>query len=192
MTKKWHKKRWKFRGAKKCQKRFIYVWPLKKKFWPGTQKKRIFSLIFSLFSWNSEIIEKCQKKTIFIRWSHLDRTHLVKRGSKNSKIAKKWQKMTKKTSKKVQNFGGKFPKKRSQKWKKVSKVSNFWGVPGHPAKGGWTPLYLGVRVLNYMILPLIWLSGKNVKFYSKMTKLRFSKTWHFFHKSENFSKISYF
>ena len=61
------------------------------------------------------------------------------------KNAKKTQKKHKKNAKKRAKIPGKISGKSPEKWKKVSKVSNFWGVPAPTAKGGWTPLFLGAH-----------------------------------------------
>jgi phage gp16-like protein len=64
---------------------------------------------------------------------------------KCKKMQKKTQKKRKKNAKKRAKIPGKISGKSPEKWKKVSKVSNFWGVPAPTAKGGWTPLFLGAH-----------------------------------------------
>ena len=82
------------------------------------------------------------------------------------KNAKKTQKKRKKNAKKRAKIPGKISGKSPEKWKKVSKVSNFWGVPAPTAKGGWTPLFLGAHPTTTTWLSLLRFSGENLTFFT--------------------------
>ena len=78
-TKKTRKKRRKFRGAKKCQKRFIPISLPKKKVLARTPKKVHFFAFFHFFCKKVEKMQKNVKKRIFLRSFDLDRRDLCKK-----------------------------------------------------------------------------------------------------------------